>query len=161
MTKALIFAVFLLNTSILFCQDTVVKKLYQGTYEVYNEIQQGNHIKALDKADELLKEYLDYPDGIQYVSYLYMYKAEAYLRLGDVLLSEYCSRSAMKMAGLFGKSDLQFIIEGNLAALDIEKQDYNSCYDRCLRLFSNPQFSPSKDQLGVTLNNMALSSFKI
>lgn len=153
--------VFIINLSVsLFAQDKSLKDLYEKTMVVYENIQQGEHLNALEKADEILEEYLHYPDGEKYNSYIYMYKAEAYLRLGDIMLSALCSRTARNLAEESGENSLLFIIENNLAALDIEKQDYYSCFGKCLILLGEDKYSPTKDQLGMVINNMALAAFK-
>jgi len=126
---------------------------------VYENIQSGEHIEALEKADEILGEYNYFPGGDKYYTYLYMYKAEAYLRLGDVLLSELCSKAAQEMAEGAGENSLVYTIENNLAALEIEKYNYDACFDKCRALLVD-SYKPDKSVLGAVLNNITLAAFK-
>ncbi len=160
MLKLPLLAIFFTIPAFLPAQEKSLQLLYEKTLFVYENIQHGEHLEALESADEMLEEYLQFPGSGKYIAYLYMYKAEAYLRLGDNLLSELCSKTAKEVAGKAGEKSLLFSIENNLAALDIEKQDYASCYDKCTRILENDGFKPTRNLFGAVLNNMALSAFK-
>ena len=145
---------------LLFGQEKSLYDLYENTMVVYEDIQEGEHLNALEKADEILGEYLHFPGGEKYNTYLYIYQAEAYLRLGDIMLSALCCNVAWEMAEKADENSLLFTIENNLAALDIEKQDYFSCFNKCRFLLEGNIYKPTKDQLGMVINNMALAAFK-
>ena len=160
MSKMILLAILFVLPFSLPAQEKSIRHLYKKVMNVYENIQHGEHLKALESADSILEEYIQYPGSEKYKAYLYMYKAEAYLRLGDNLLSELCSNIAWNLAEESGENSILFTIENNLAALDIEKHDYAGCFEKCEMLLNNSDLNPTKDQLGMVLNNMALSAFK-
>ena len=160
MSKMLLLAILFVLPFSLPAQEKTLQHLYEKVMNVYENIQHGEHLKALESADGILEEYFQYPGSEKYKAYLYMYKAEAYLRLGDNLLSELCSNIARNLAEESGENSIFFTIENNLAALDIEKHDYADCFEKCEMLLNNSDLDPTKDQLGMVLNNMVLSAFK-
>ena len=139
------FLILILIPTFLVGQERSITDLYNKSMMVYENIQSGEHIEALEKADEILGEYNYFPGGDKYYTYLYMYKAEAYLRLGDVLLSELCSKAAQEMAEGAGENSLVYTIENNLAALDIEKYNYDACFDKCRALLVD-SYKPDKSE---------------
>jgi len=160
MIKSLLILYALFISVCLQAQEKSIKILYEQTSLVYANIQNGEHLEALQKADEILGEYYHFPGSELYITYLYMYKAEAYLRMGDNMVSALCSRTARKLAEKSGDQALLFTIDNNLAALDIEKQDYTACFNKCRILLDRNKYKPDNNLYGAVLNNMTLSAFK-
>ncbi len=141
-------------------QELSLIELFNKTQQVFALIEDGNQLSALDVADETIDIYKDYKGREQYFTYLYIYKAEAYLTLGDIMLARYCDSLALKYALKSGNSKIIFTIKNNLAVLDLEREDYQRCLETCISIVEDSNFSPNLDQKAMIQNNMALCALK-
>jgi len=142
-------------------QDKLLSDLYSQTLQVSELINQAEHLKALDSADKILAQYSDFADNAGYFTYLYLYKATAYLGLGDMMLSRHCDSLALEYARESENHEIQFTIRNNLAVLDLERQNYQECFDQCLNLLDDQDFQPGLDQRAMVLNNLAVCAFEL
>jgi tetratricopeptide (TPR) repeat protein len=144
-----------------FPQELTENDLYLRTDSVSQLINSSKYIETLDLADEIINDYKQFPGKERYFTYLYLYKAGAYLSLGDIMLSRYCNNLALTYAEEATDISAGFVIRNNLAVIDIEQQDYQSCYDKCQDLINDPCLSLTEDQKGMVLNNIALCALKL
>lgn len=161
MRNTLHLAVFICLSVNALSQERSVHDLYKRTNEVSTLINSAKYIETLDKADELIMKYHNFPGSEDYLTYLYMYKAGAYLGLGDMMLSRHCDSLALHFANESSDAQAGFIIRNNIAVLDIERQDYQSCFGHCNHLLHDSEISPSRDERAMVLNNMALCALKL
>jgi len=142
-------------------QEKSLSDLYSQTLQVSELINQAEHLKALDSADIILAQYSDFIGNASYFTYLYVYKATAYLGLGDMMLSRHCDSLALEYARESENHEIQFTIRNNLAVLDLERQNYQECFDQCLNLLDDQDFQPGLDQRAMVLNNLAVCAFEL
>ncbi|MEA1876384.1 MAG: CHAT domain-containing protein [Bacteroidota bacterium] len=144
-----------------FTQDRSLQDLYHRTTEISDLINDAQHLEALDGADRIISIYGDFPGAPRYLCYLYMYKAEAFLSLGDLMLSRHCNILAMRFAKESANLEIQFMIRNNTAVLDLESQKHQSCFDQCSEMIKDPRFKPGLDVKAMIQNNMALCALKL
>ncbi|MEA1877561.1 MAG: tetratricopeptide repeat protein, partial [Bacteroidota bacterium] len=135
--------------------------LYTYTDSVSQLINSSKYIETLDLADDIINDYMHFPGNERYFTYLYLYKAGTYMALGDMMLSRYCNNLALSYAVKSSDRSAGFVIRNNLAVIDIERMDYQSCYNKCQDLIHDPSLSLTEDQEGMVLNNFALCAVKL
>lgn len=155
-----IFILMCLSVSAI-AQERSLSDLYSQTLQVSELINQAEHLQALDSADIILAQYSDFTGNAGYFTYLYMYKATAYMGLGDLMLSRHCDSLALKYARESENHEIQFTIRNNLAVLDLERQNYQECFDQCLDLLDDQDFQPGLDQRAMVLNNLAVCAIML
>jgi len=120
-----------------YTQELTENGLYVKTDSVSQLINSSKFIETLDLADEIIDGYKQFTGNERYFTYLYLYKAGAYLSLGDIMLSRYCNNLALSYAKKSSDRPISFVIRNNLAVLDIEQQDYQNCYNKCQDLLQD------------------------
>jgi len=153
----LIFSAFLTGTA----QEQSVLDLYNRTNQISMLSNQGSYLEALDKADDVLRQYADFEGADTYKAYLYLYKATSFMSMGDHLLARHCDSLALHYSRLANNRELGFLIQNNMAVIDMDCHNYRACYDQCTSLIKEPDFHPGEDMKLMILNNLALSAFKL
>ncbi len=155
-----IFTLLCLSMSVI-AQERSLNDLYTKTLQVSKLINHADYVQALDRADKILGQYSDFRPNSVYFTYLHMYKASAYMALGDLMLSSHCYSLALEYARKSENHEIQFAIRNNLAVLDLERQNYQECFDQCLVLWFDEGFQPELDQQAAVLNNLAICAVRL
>lgn len=141
-------------------QNLSLSDLYARTYQISELSNQGSYIEVLDKADSTLRDYADFEGADPYKAYLYVYKANTFMALGDLMLARHSDSLALYYCQQSAHPDLGFLIRNNMAVIEMDRRNYKACLIQCADLLNDSEYHPDDDQKLMIMNNMALSAFK-